>query len=74
MEIFLDVLTHEERKELLEKFMKIIESLSITPLQTLGQAVNIFRIKELFGLTFKLSVCGKISLYRVASHFSEFNF
>ncbi|CAA7398214.1 unnamed protein product [Spirodela intermedia] len=56
VEIFLDVLTHEERKELLEKFMKIIDSLSVTPLQTLGQAVTIFRIKELFGLTFKLTV------------------
>ncbi|XP_078445054.1 tetratricopeptide repeat (TPR)-like superfamily protein isoform X2 [Wolffia australiana] len=58
IEIFLDVLSHVEREELLVKFMTAAEDLPLrhTELQSLRQFATIFRIKEVFKTNFKLSI------------------
>ncbi|XP_020581791.1 N-terminal acetyltransferase B complex auxiliary subunit NAA25 [Phalaenopsis equestris] len=42
-------LTHNEKTELLGRFVEISESSAHAPLKRMGQAITIFKLKELFG-------------------------
>ncbi|XP_010257019.1 PREDICTED: phagocyte signaling-impaired protein isoform X2 [Nelumbo nucifera] len=47
VEIFLKVLNHDEKMELLEKLKQSCDSSLISPTRTLGQSITIFKIQEL---------------------------
>lgn len=49
VEMYLPILTHYEKTDLLEKLMRTAESPLATPLKNLGQAITIFKIQELLG-------------------------
>eukprot|EP00268_Persea_americana_P065624 TRINITY_DN878_c1_g1_i8.p1 TRINITY_DN878_c1_g1~~TRINITY_DN878_c1_g1_i8.p1 ORF type:complete len:689 (+),score=112.49 TRINITY_DN878_c1_g1_i8:114-2180(+) len=54
VEMFLQVLTQNEKAEILEDIMKVHESPSILPAKALGQVMTSFRLQESTGVTFRL--------------------
>ncbi|KAF8402561.1 hypothetical protein HHK36_010647 [Tetracentron sinense] len=58
VEMFLQVLTIDEKMDLLKKLMKLSGSSSTVPIKVLGQSITLFKIQELFGTLFKLPVSG----------------
>ncbi|KAD4584271.1 hypothetical protein E3N88_21872 [Mikania micrantha] len=56
VEIFLQVLQSDMKKQLLEKLVKCINSSSTSPRHFLGQQITFFKIRELIGDTFSLPV------------------
>lgn len=58
VEMFLQVLTHNEKTEILEDIMKVHESPSILPAKALGQVMTSFRLQESTGVTFRLPAFG----------------
>lgn len=60
IEMFLQVLTHNEKTELLEQIMEVHESPSVSPAKALGQAMTSFRIQESTGVIFRLPAIGML--------------
>ncbi|KAJ0084133.1 hypothetical protein Patl1_30998 [Pistacia atlantica] len=56
VEKFLLVLPVDKKTELLEKLTKSASSLSIVPIQVLGQSITLWKIQELIGNMYKLAV------------------
>ncbi|KAK9168029.1 hypothetical protein Syun_000169 [Stephania yunnanensis] len=56
VEMFVQVLTEDEKKELIEKLNASCESSSTMTTKQLGQLISIFKIQELFGILFTLSI------------------
>nr|XP_029123962.1 N-terminal acetyltransferase B complex auxiliary subunit NAA25 isoform X2 [Elaeis guineensis] len=56
VEMFICILSETEKAELLEKFVKILETSSTSPIKALGQAITVFKIQELFGVMFKFPI------------------
>ncbi|XP_058110429.1 N-terminal acetyltransferase B complex auxiliary subunit NAA25 isoform X2 [Magnolia sinica] len=57
VEVFLQVLTHNEKMELLKEIFKSCESPSPSTVKALGKAITSFRIQESIGAMSKLPVC-----------------
>ncbi|XP_043701525.1 N-terminal acetyltransferase B complex auxiliary subunit NAA25 isoform X2 [Telopea speciosissima] len=55
VEMFLELLTDDERVEFLEKIRRSCDSSSV-PVKALGQSISIFKLQELFGTMFKLPI------------------
>ncbi|XP_042485125.1 N-terminal acetyltransferase B complex auxiliary subunit NAA25-like [Macadamia integrifolia] len=55
IEMFLKLLTDDERVEFLEKITRSCDSSSV-PIKALGQSISIFKLQELFGAMFKLPI------------------
>ncbi|KAK1412739.1 hypothetical protein QVD17_34222 [Tagetes erecta] len=56
VEVFLQILPTDMKKQLLEKLVKIIDSSSAPSRNVLGQHITFFKIRELIGDTFSLPV------------------
>ncbi|OAY65690.1 N-alpha-acetyltransferase 25, NatB auxiliary subunit, partial [Ananas comosus] len=56
VEMFLQMLTQDEKSELREKFLNILEALPTTPIKRIGQVITIFKVQELSGAMFMDSV------------------
>ncbi|XP_020102964.1 phagocyte signaling-impaired protein isoform X2 [Ananas comosus] len=56
VEMFLQMLTQDEKSELREKFLNILEALPTTPIKRIGQVITIFKVQELSGAMFMESV------------------
>lgn len=52
------MLTQDEKSELREKFLNILEALPTTPIKRIGQVITIFKVQELSGAMFMDSVKG----------------
>ncbi|KAK1283393.1 hypothetical protein QJS10_CPB21g01457 [Acorus calamus] len=52
VEMFIRILSHNEKLELLGKLMKIFETSPTTPIKKLGQSITVFKVQELIGSTF----------------------
>ncbi|XP_072997534.1 N-terminal acetyltransferase B complex auxiliary subunit NAA25 isoform X1 [Typha latifolia] len=55
VELFFHMLTQDEKAELLEKFSRISEASSTSPIKKIGQAITNFKVQELFGAMFTRS-------------------
>ncbi|KAI7742863.1 hypothetical protein M8C21_027876 [Ambrosia artemisiifolia] len=56
VEVFLQILPSDMKKQLLEKLVKCIDSSSTPSRNVLGQHITFFKIRELIGVTFSLPV------------------
>ncbi|KAK1271734.1 hypothetical protein QJS04_geneDACA005943 [Acorus gramineus] len=52
VEMFIRILSHNEKLELLGKLMTIFETSPTTPIKKLGQSITVFKVQELIGSTF----------------------
>ncbi|MFS7964701.1 putative N-acetyltransferase B complex, non-catalytic subunit [Helianthus anomalus] len=59
VEVFLQILPGDMKKQLLEKLVKCIDSSSTPSRNVLGQHITFFKIRELIGDTYSLPVEGK---------------
>lgn len=58
VEMFLHTLTDTEKADILQKFEKSSESPLASPLKTLGRAITLFKLRELFGVNLTLPLVG----------------
>lgn len=56
--MFLHTLTDTEKADILQKFEKSSESPLASPLKTLGRAITLFKLRELFGVNLTLPLVG----------------
>lgn len=58
VEVFLDILTPDEKINLLEKMKESSGSMSIGPTKSLGQAISLQKMQFQIGITYKLHDAG----------------
>ncbi|XP_068634358.1 N-terminal acetyltransferase B complex auxiliary subunit NAA25 isoform X2 [Aristolochia californica] len=56
VEMYVQILTPDEKKKLFGEMMKVYASSASSPLNKLGQAISIYKAQALFGSMYKLSV------------------
>lgn len=61
VEVFLQVLDNDKKAKFLEYLMKVCESSTTMPTKALGQSITVFKIQNVMGNMFNLSVEGMAS-------------
>lgn len=60
VEMFLQVMTNEEKMKLVEKFIKHCESVEVAQAKVLGQWITIYKIQDLIGNLTRLPSDGEV--------------
>lgn len=63
VEMFLQVLSHDNKCELLKKLMKECQSIETVPTKALGKFITVFKIQNIVGELFTLPIDGIIWLF-----------